>query len=465
MIRPGAMPLALFLPQEAHMVHARICIIGGGSRLWAIQFLKDLTLQDKADADVVLYDIDMKAAENNRVVAEEIFRVNGCAGRFTVSVSPELSQALSGADFVIIAIEPGVIGIREYDLGLPEEYGILQSVGDTTGPGGLMRARRALPLFFGFAREIEKHAPDAWVINYTNPLTLCTAALYKAYPGIKALGCCHEVFHLETFIAEKVAEKLSVLQPDRREILVDVSGLNHFTFITEAKYKGVDYIPYLRELCSDDSAFPDLTEKGRKRADEGKWFECDHLVALRFLRDFGTLGAAGDRHLAEFVPFFLTSDRDVWRYGFTRTPFSYRAEEDKRKKEKVYTDEELIAKPSDEEGVDILLSLMGERTLRTNINIPNRGQVRYLGNGHIVESNGIISHNSIVPLISADPSAAVQGMVQRIEKEQDIALEAIWKDDMDLLFQAFVMDPLVDISIDEARELFSRMLESCALRY
>ena len=177
MIRPGAMPLALFLPQKAYMVHTRICIIGGGSRLWAIQFLKDLTLQDKADADVVLYDIDMKAAERNKEVADRIFRINGKSSVMTVSVAITLPEGLRGADFVIIAIEPGVIGIRKYDLELPEEYGILQSVGDTTGPGGIMRARRALPLFFDFAREIERNAPDAWVINYTNPLTLCTAAL------------------------------------------------------------------------------------------------------------------------------------------------------------------------------------------------------------------------------------------------------------------------------------------------
>ncbi len=447
------------------MEKTRICIIGGGSRLWAIQFLKDLTLQDKVGAHVVLYDIDRKAADNNEAVANEIFRINGKADSLSVSVADTLGEGLDGAAFVIIAIEPGIIDIRKHDLGLPEEYGILQSVGDTTGPGGIMRARRALPLFFDFAREIEKHAPDAWVINYTNPLTLCTAALYKAYPGIKALGCCHEVFHTETFIAELIGKKLGIPAPDRREIEIDVSGLNHFTFVTSARYKGTDYMPYLREIAADSSTFSDHTATGRKRVEEGRWFDCDHLVALKFLRDFGTLGAAGDRHLAEFVPFFLTSDEEAWRYGFVRTPYSYRAEEARRKKEKVYSADELKASPSDEEGVDILLSLLGERTLRTNINIPNAGQVRYLGCGHIVESNGYISADSIVPIVSSDPSPAVQAMIQRVEKEQDLVLEAIWENDMDLLFQAFILDPLVNIGIDEAHDLFSRMIENCGLRY
>ena len=139
--------------------------------------------------------------------------------------------------------------------------------------------------------------------------------------------------------------------------------------------------------------------------------------------------------------------------------------EDIRKKNKIYTPEELIAKPSDEEGVDIILSLAGERTLKTNINIPNSGQVGYLGKGHIVESNGYISANSIVPIVSTNPSLSIQAMVQRIEAEQDIALEAILENDMDELFEAFILDPLVNIPIDKAHELFDRMLTSCALRY
>ena len=447
------------------MEKIRVCIIGGGSRLWAIQFLKDLTLQDKLGAHVVLYDIDKNAAENNEEVANEIFRINGKADVLSVSVASTLDEGLRGADFVIIAIEPGLTEIRKFDLELPEEYGILQSVGDTTGPGGLMRARRAIPLFIDFARAIEKNCPDAWVINYTNPMTLCTSALYKGYPGIKALGCCHEVFHTESYIAAFIAEKRGIETPDRREIDIDVSGLNHFTFVTKARYKGEDVMPLLKEYVKNNDVFADRTESAKGRVKEGKWFDSDHLVALRFLSDFDTLGAAGDRHLAEFVPFFLTSDEDVWRYGFVRTPYSYREAEDIRKKNKVYTPDELIAKPSDEEGVDIILSLAGERTLKTNINIPNIGQVGYLKKGHIVESNGYISTNSIVPIVSTAPSLSIQAMVQRIEAEQSIALEAILGNDMDKLFEAFILDPLVDIPIDKAHELFERMLASCYLRY
>lgn len=440
------------------MKETRICIIGGGSRLWAIQFFKDLAYNKMTNGTVVLYDIDHKAAMNNVVVGEQTFRVNDSVGRFKFIAEDNLEKALEGVDLVIISIEPGNIECRKGDLLLPEEYGILESVGDTTGPGGIMRARRALPFFFEFARTIKKVCPNAWVINYTNPMTLCTAALYKAFPGIKALGCCHEVFHTETFIAEKVSEWFDVPVPDRREIRVDITGVNHFTWVTGASWRGIDLMPRLKALSEDPNTYKDLTEVAKKRVEEEKWFDCDHIVALSLLRDFGALGAAGDRHLAEFVPFYLNSDEDFWRYGVVRTPYKWRVEEDKRKKAKVYNDEELKAKLSDEEGVDILRSLMGDRTLYTNINVPNEGQITYLPKGRIVESNGFISENSIRPIISKEPPLAVQNMVRRVSDIQDMTLEAIWNNDEKLLFSAFLSDPLVNINRDKAKELFDKML-------
>ena len=440
------------------MKETRICIIGGGSRLWAIQFLKDLAYNKMTHGVVVLHDIDHQAALNNVGVGEEIFCINESEGRFKIIAEDNLDKALEGADLVIISIEPGNIECRKGDLLLPEEYGILQSVGDTTGPGGIMRARRALPLFFGFASAIKKVCPDAWVINYTNPMTLCTAALYKAFPGIKALGCCHEVFHTESFIAEKVKEWFDVPVPDRREIKVDITGVNHFTWVTEATWNGIDLMPRLRRLAEEESTYSDMTEVAKKRIKDEKWFDCDHLIALSLLRDYGALGAAGDRHLVEFMPSFLTSDKDLWRYGVVRTPYRWRVEEDKRKKEKVYDKEELKATLSDEEGVDIMRSLMGDRTILTNVNRPNEGQISYLPKGRIVESNGYISNNSIRPIVAKDPPLAVQNMVRHISDVQEMTLDAIFNNDEKLLFGAFLLDPLMTLNRDKAKELFDRML-------
>lgn len=446
------------------MKNVKITIIGGGSRQWAIGMLKDLTLQDKFAPEVCLYDINHQAALDNQKVAERVFAINHAEG-FSCTVEKEIGPALDNADFVVISIEPGIIECRYGDLVLPEEYGILQTVGDTTGPGGILRAKRAIPLFMGFAKEIEKHCPKAWVINYTNPMTLCTAALYKAFPGIKAVGCCHEVFHTQTFLAEKCKDWYGV-EIGRRDLDTDVSGVNHFTFMPKAEWNGHDLIQKTKEwIASDPAVFADRTEIATKRRDNGEWFDNEKVVALTFLRDYDVLGAAGDRHLSEFVPFFLTSEEEILQKGFTRTPYSYRIQIDKEKHSKVFKDEELVAKKSDEEGVDIMLSLLGERTLHSNINIVNHGQVEYLPEGRIVESMSDISKDSVVPVKALRLPEAVEKMEQIVSDEQALVLEAVANGDDEMLFKAFLMDPLMKLDEKTARELFDKMLVASAIRY
>jgi len=437
------------------MKSTNICIIGGGSRQWAISFMKDLMLKEMTSGHIALYDIDAEAAKNNEAVARRMFKINNAENRFTVDAVNTAEEGLKGADLVIMSIEPGDTKLRYGDLVIPEQYGILQTVGDTTGPGGLFRAKRALPVFFEYARLIEKCCPDAWVINYTNPMTLCTAALYKAFPKIKAFGCCHEVFHLEEFIAHLAEKWFNVEKIDRHEINVNITGVNHFTWFTKASYKGIDLMPRLKELAK--TAVNDKTEKAKERIKEEKWFDCDQLISLELLRRFGALAAAGDRHLAEFVPWFLEDEAKLHTYGVIRTPYSWREAEAKRKREKQFTDEELIAKPSGEEGVEIMRALMGDIELVTNMNMPNIGQITYLPRGHIVETNGIISNNSVRPLTAEEPPKAVQALISRIASEQEIALEAIWENDDEKLFEAFLLDPLMKLPIDRAKELFDKM--------
>ncbi|KAF5035449.1 Alpha-galacturonidase [anaerobic digester metagenome] len=447
------------------MKETRICIIGGGGRLWAIQFMKDLAYNTMTHGTLVLYDIDKEAARNNIAVANQVFAVNQSEGRFNVIAIDDLGEALSGCDMVIISIEPGRTECRYGDLVLPEQYGILQSVGDTTGPGGIMRARRALPIFFDLAKKIEQFCPDAWVINYTNPMTLCTAALYKAFPAIKALGCCHEVFHTQNFLAKKVSQWFGVATPDRREIKIDLTGVNHFTFVTKAFWQGHDLMAKLIEEVQDPATFADETEIAKERLANEKWFDCDQKIALAFLRDFGALGAAGDRHLAEFVPYFLTSDENLHTYGVIRTPYEWRMRTAKEKRSKIFKDEDLKAELSDEEGVDIMRSLMGDKSMVTNINRPNEGQISYLPKGRIVESNGLISEDSIRPIVATDPPLAIQNLVRQVSDVQEMVLEAIYNNDDNLLFTAFLSDPLMNLSLDKARELFDKMLTSSALQY
>ena len=210
----------------------KIAYIGGGSRAWAWTFMTDLALDKDAGGEIRLYDIDREAVRHNKIIG------NSLPGNWRYATYETLPEALDGVDFIIISILPGTFAEMRSDVHLPERLGIYQSVGDTTGPGGIMRAMRTLPMFVEFAEAIRSCAPDAWVINYTNPMALCLRTLYHVFPKIKALGCCHEVFGTQELLAAMVERKLGVDGVKRREIEVNVLGLNHFTWFSSASYKG-----------------------------------------------------------------------------------------------------------------------------------------------------------------------------------------------------------------------------------
>ena len=157
-----------------------VAYIGGGSRGWAWGFMMDLAMDADICGTVRLYDIDREAAERNQIIGSKISAHPDAAARWTYEVSDSLQEALTGADFVVISILPGTFDEMESDVHLPERLGIWQPVGDTVGAGGFMRAMRTIPMFVTIGRAIRDYAPEAWVINYTNPMSLCVRTLYDA---------------------------------------------------------------------------------------------------------------------------------------------------------------------------------------------------------------------------------------------------------------------------------------------
>ena len=178
----------------------KIAYIGGGSRGWAWGLMSDLVSAADISGKVALYDIDKKAALDNVVIGQMFNNAEGALSHWDYEATDTLEQALEGANFVVISILPGTFKEMESDVHTPEKYGIYQSVGDTAGPGGILRALRTVPMMQVIAKAVEKCCPNAWVINYTNPMTVSVKALYETFPGIKAFGCCHEVFGTQKLI-------------------------------------------------------------------------------------------------------------------------------------------------------------------------------------------------------------------------------------------------------------------------
>lgn len=435
----------------------RIAYLGGGSRAWARNLMQDLALSGIFSGELRLYDIDHQAAERNVEVARQIFGRPEARTKFRVRAVRRLGDCLRGADFVVLSIEPGPIEAREADLEIPEAYGILQPVGDTTGPGGIVRALRALPVYAEFAEAIMERCPEAWVINYTNPMTLCTRIMDAVAPGIRVFGCCHEVFGTQKRLAGLVEKWFEVPAVAREEIRVDVTGVNHFTWVTEARWRGENLMARLRAHVADEAVFADATAFSRSQRKAGKWFGSRGLVSLDLLRRFGALGAAGDRHLVEFVPWYVRDLRTLHRWGVICTPYSYRQARTKQKDlpPETYGTRPLTA--SGEEGVRQMAALVGLGDLVTNVNLPNRGQAPDLPLGAVVETNAAFGAGSISPLTANPLPPGARTLVQRVVDVQERVLEAALERDLSLAREALLCDPLVTLPTETAMEMFTAM--------
>ena len=315
------------------------------------------------------------------------------------------------------------------------------------------------------ANYIKEYAPEAWVINYTNPMTLCIKTLYRVFPKIKAFGCCHEVFGTQEFLAKMVRDELGEL-PERREIKVNPVSVNHFTWLTEAKYKNIDLFPMYARFCEKHKdGYMDEETKARLAALE-PWFFTNNKLKMELFRRYGYIAAAGDRHLAEFLPgkWYLESPERTKEMGFFLTPVSYRKKqlgERLARSERLRSGEESVKlEQTGEEGVDQMRALLGLCELCTNVNIPNVGQIPNLPFGAVVETNAVFRSNSLTPVMAGNVPESIHPLVSRICTQQENISEAIANRDLEALFAAFVNDPLVTCSMDDARKLFDEMIEN-----
>lgn len=440
-----------------------IAYIGGGSRGWAWTFMSDLSMDEQISGSIRLYDIDETAAKSNETIGNELSNKPGTKGIWNYSSAKSLKEALTGVDFVVISILPGTFDEMRSDVHAPEKYGIYQSVGDTSGPGGLMRALRTIPMFVEIAEAIKKYSPNAWVINYTNPMSLCVKTLYKVYPEIKAFGCCHEVFGTQKLLALMCNDILGIENVDRSDIQVNVLGINHFTWFDRASYKGIDLFPVYNEFIDK------YYESGYSEKVDKNWmndtFSCAQRVKFDLFRNYGLIAAAGDRHLAEFMPPIYLKDPETvksWMFGLTTV--DYRVDDLQkrfdRSKKILSGEEQLATEPSGEEGILLIKSIVGLARTVSNVNIPNIGQIANLPIGAIVETNALFELDHIAPVMAGSVAENVGALLAPHVQNQEDILNAALTCNRELAFKAFMNDPLVTINEADGKVLFNEMLEN-----
>ena len=440
----------------------KIAYVGGGSRGWAWGLMSDLAANPDVSGDVYLYDIDFEAAKANEKIGNMYNNVEGARSKWTYHAVETPKEALSGADFVIISILPGTFDEMESDVHTPEKYGIYQPVGDTTGPGGIVRAMRTIPMFEVIANYIKEYCPKAWVINYTNPMTLCVKTLYDTFPEIKAFGCCHEVFGTQGLLGY-VIEEFFGEKAVREDIKVNPVSVNHFTWLTKASYRGIDLFPYYKQYCEKYA-------DGLPTKSDNNWmnnhFSSQFKVRIDLFRRFGYIAAAGDRHLAEFCPggWYLESPERVHEMKFALTPVSWRKKDLENRLERsrklLSGEEEVKIWKTGEDGVHQIRALLGLCDLVTNVNIPNVGQIPNLPLGAVVETNAIFRSDEVTPVFAGNIPTEIHSLVSRICAEQEAVFDGIKRRDVEAIFEAFASDPLVTCSLSDARKMFNEMVEN-----
>lgn len=447
----------------------RLTIIGGGSYQWVPRLVADIaTTPSLQDSQLTLEDIDPARLESTTGYARHLARLL----RIPLAVHSTTNQraALEGAQAVIVNISTGGLQSMAIDLTVPERYGIRHSVGDTVGPGGINRCLRNVPVLVGIARDMSELCLDAWMLNLTNPMTtLCRAV--SGETSVKVVGLCHEVLLTRFSVALLLGMEL-------RDVHLEVAGINHLPIAVRVDAGGDDGLQLLVKLARDKPEldrpfdFPLPTGVGHDLLAPGAPFTRRALLdanqlKLELLSRFGALPAAGDRHLAEFFPGFLTRSSG-WgqRWGVRLTSIA-----DRQSWERSYYDD-LVKRlasttaptmPSGELVAPLLDSLITGKPRRMPLNLPNTGQCPDLPEKAVVESTCLVDDRGIRPLgpISVPPLLAEY--LRRVSASQELAVRATLSGDPDTVFAAMLADPLASrIDYDLVSKMTSEMLSASA---
>ncbi|EAF4531094.1 alpha-glucosidase/alpha-galactosidase [Listeria monocytogenes serotype 1/2a] len=444
----------------------KIAYIGGGSRGWAWTFMTDLAIEEQMSGTLALYDIDFDSAKKNEIIGNKITAMPEAKGKWDYIATKTIEEALTGADFVIVSILPGTFDEMHSDVHAPGKYGVYQTVGDTVGPGGMIRNLRTIPMFVEIAEAIKKYCPKAWVVNYTNPMSVCVRTLYHVFPEIKAFGCCHEVFGTQKILASIVEEKFSLENVDRSEIFTNVLGINHFTWLDYASYKGIDLFPIYQEFIDNHlvDGFVDNTEHWANSS-----FSSKNRVKFDLFQQYGVIAAAGDRHLVEFMPGerYLKNPEIIKSWDIEITTVDWRKGDLKEriaKSDRLVNGEEAVKiEPSGEEGILLIKALCGLARMVSNVNILNTSQqIANFPADAVVETNAIFEKDAIRPIFAGKLPEAVARLEEPHVQNQAYILEAATTYNKELVVRAFLNEPAIKNRLTQAEvvDLVDEMIKN-----
>ena len=267
----------------------KITFMGAGSTVFARNVIGDcMCVESLRDSTFALYDIDGERLEESRTILEAMRQTKGGYGRIECYLGVEnRREALRGADFVVNAIQVGLYDpCTIIDFEVPKKYGLRQTIGDTLGIGGIMRALRTIPVMADFARDMEAVCPDALFLNYTNPMAMLSGYMQR-YTGVKTVGLCHSVQVCSSTLLKEL--DMEDRLEGRKEL---IAGINHMAWLLELKDRnGVDLYPEIKAKVDAKLADPDFKDK----------------VRFDYIRNFGYYCTESSEHNAEYNMFYIKS--------------------------------------------------------------------------------------------------------------------------------------------------------------
>jgi alpha-galactosidase len=421
-----------------------ITILGAGSTVFARQLMTDiLQIEGLDEGCFALVDIDSARLELAQQIAERLIAHSG--KRWSVRASTERRDLLAGSDFIINSIEVAGLANVRHDFDIPMKYGINQCIGDTIGPGGIFKALRTGPAWLAILRDAEQLCPDAWVLNYTNPMSILTLAALLG-TSMRTVGLCHSVQHTSKLLAE-------YLEVPYNELQWRCAGINHNAWFTELRHDGQDMYPRLRERAQ----LPSVYERDP--------------VRFEIMRYFGAFVTESSGHFSEYVPYFRKRPDLIERYcragylgetGFYANNWpTWRTQNDASIREMLAGTREIPFTRSHEYGSYIIEAVTMHRPMVIYGNVRNTGLIDNLPDG-CVEGACLVDRNGVQPCHFGPLPEQLAALNRSHMAIHTLMCEALLTHNKEAARYALLLDPLTAAvcSPAEISALFDEMWEA-----
>ncbi|HHU91793.1 MAG TPA: alpha-glucosidase/alpha-galactosidase [Halanaerobiaceae bacterium] len=421
----------------------KITFLGAGSTVFAKNVLGDCLLTPALNtSEIALYDIDEQRLKESEMMLKNLNK-NCNQNRAEIISYTDREAALRDADYVINAVqiggyEPSTV----IDFEVPKKYGLRQTIGDTIGIGGIFRALRTIPVMLEFARDMERLCPDAWFLNYTNPMSIVTGAMLRA-SNIKTVGLCHSV----QVCASGLLEGLGM---STENIQWKIAGINHMAWLLEITRDGKDL-------------YPEIKQRARER-------ETPHndMVRYEIMKHFGYYITESSEHLAEYLPYFIKNRYPelIERFNIPLDEYPRRCVAQirgwERMREELVNNKDLIHERTIEYASYIMEAMETDQPFKIVANVLNTGLITNLPEKAIVEVPCLVDSSGISPCYVGDLPEQLAALNRTNINVHLLTLEAALTGKKEYIYQAALLDPhtSAELSIDDIVSLCDDLIEA-----